>query len=146
MFQGHFTYQTIVKADKNDVWDFFENPRNLEELTTFPKVIVLSSDKTDIREVVKLRVYAGMITFSWEAVVTESKKPHYFVDKGERLPFPLIDWKHQHSFTQWGSMTGITDSVYFKSYVPAWIVKAALQQMFKARKQAVKKLFNYSNV
>ncbi|MDQ0299007.1 ligand-binding SRPBCC domain-containing protein [Salibacterium salarium] len=139
MFQGIFTYQTIVKADVYDVWSFFQNLNMLERLTTFPKVQVLPSERESF---IKLRIQAGILTFYWYANIIESKEPIYFIDAGQSLPFPFIDWIHKHLFTQWGCLTGITDYVYFKSYVPSWMVKTGLKQMFRSREKALKQFFS----
>lgn len=143
MFNGSIEYQTVVKASRIDVWNFFQDSKALEELTDFPKVSVLSNGTSNAGESVEIQIKAGPIKCRWVSVITDSKQEEYFVDEGKDIPFPLIKWKHTHSFQSLGNgeLTGITDHVEFESYAPASAIKAGLYNMFKDREKALQKQF-----
>ncbi|WP_252315640.1 hypothetical protein [Sinobaca sp. H24] len=143
MFNGSIEYQTVVKASRIDVWNFFQDSKALEELTDFPKVSVLSDGTSNAGESVEIQITAGPIKCNWVSAITESKQEEYFVDEGKDIPFPLIKWKHTHSFQSLGDgeLTGITDHVEFESYAPSLFIKAGLYNMFKDREKALQKQF-----
>ncbi|RKD75480.1 ligand-binding SRPBCC domain-containing protein [Sinobaca qinghaiensis] len=143
MFKGSIEYQTIVKAPRSEVWNFFQDSKALEGLTDFPKVTVLSNGESKAGETVEIQIEAGPLKANWLSAITESKEEEFFVDIGQEMPFPLIKWKHTHSFQALaeGELTGITDHVEFESYVPSVFIKAGLYNMFKDREKALQSQF-----
>ncbi|MFB5660694.1 hypothetical protein [Alteribacillus sp. HJP-4] len=142
MFKSNFTAQTIVAAPLEEVWEFFQNPKALESLTTFPQVLVISPSKTEEGALITLEIQSGFFSLEWTSRITEVKELSRFVDEGLNIPFPFISWKHEHSFQDFGDFTGIADSVTFSSYLPAFLIKLGLKRMFRDRGIAVKKHFS----
>ncbi|PSL50811.1 ligand-binding SRPBCC domain-containing protein [Salsuginibacillus halophilus] len=136
---GRLAYTTKIQAPVNEVWAYFQNPKNLESLTTFPKVHV-KNDAKDIYHV-PLVIRVGPLKFHWESRISEIEEGNYFVDEGEVLPFPFQAWQHTHMFVPTRSGTNMIDKVQFEAAVPDLCVKAGLYQMFKSREAAVKEMF-----
>ena len=57
MFKGVFEAQTVVPASREEVWNYFGDPVQLEEMTEFPEVEVESSGKTEAGAEIRLYLY-----------------------------------------------------------------------------------------
>ncbi|MFB4162535.1 hypothetical protein ACE1TI_01595 [Alteribacillus sp. JSM 102045] len=84
MFKGEFTYQTIVKADREKVWEFFIDPKTLEHLTSFPKINVLHGDQTAEGEFIHLRIDIGFRKMDWKGKIVQAEKPSHIIDIGKQ--------------------------------------------------------------
>lgn len=145
MFKGVFEAQTVVAASREEVWNYFQDPVQLEEMTQFPEVEVESSGKTESGTEIRLYLYFGIWKTVWDSVITYVDAPKAFQDQGKKLPFPFTAWKHTHTFQELGPLTGVHDYIEFESVVPAWMVKCFLSGMFKSRKAFVVKQFSPEN-
>ncbi|SFL57952.1 SRPBCC family protein [Salibacterium qingdaonense] len=137
MFHGTFVYQTLLPADRWEVWRFFDNPANLENITKPGNIKVNYGDDQNIH--IDLR--AGGLSLTWRAVITERRELDYFIDEAVSPPFPLISWKHHHSLHTLDMFTGVTDYISFESRVPASVIKPVLEWMFTQRKRELMKIF-----
>ncbi|MFD2704925.1 SRPBCC family protein [Salibacterium lacus] len=138
MFHGTFVYQTLLPADRYDVWQFFDDPVNLEKITK-PGGITVRRGDADQKIHIDIRT-AGML-LTWNALITERREPDYFIDEAVSPPFPLISWKHYHSLHTLDMFTGVTDYISFESRVPVSFIKPVLQWMFTQRKRELLKIF-----
>ena len=54
----------------------------------------------------------------WISLITEtqeSEKGYYFIDEGQKLPFPLKKWRHKHTIEAHNGGTRIIDDMTFSS-------------------------------
>jgi ligand-binding SRPBCC domain-containing protein len=54
----------------------------------------------------------------WVSLITESVETEeysYFVDEGQKLPFPLTYWRHKHLIKKAGPYSLIIDDIEFKT-------------------------------
>ncbi|SDG94076.1 Ligand-binding SRPBCC domain-containing protein [Alteribacillus persepolensis] len=142
MFNGQFYDQTIINADIWDVWSFFKNPQNIVRLTHFPVVSIESVEQNKTGTIITLQIDTKVKNVYWQAKITDVKPPRQFIDVGERMPYPLTDWKHVHSFEQWGELVCVTDTIMFESKWPAWLIKQGLKAMFTGRKKYLRSHFS----
>ncbi|WP_100399451.1 SRPBCC family protein [Bacillus sp. FJAT-44742] len=142
MFSGEFTYETTIHDKKEDVWEFFLYTSNLEKLSGFPKVKVVDGERTEEGETIQLQIKGGLVSPVWKARITEVNEGNYFIDKGEKLPFPFITWQHIHRFIEEDNMTIMKDEVAYTSWLPPAVVKTGLKQMFKDREKKIKTIFS----
>ncbi|SFP03678.1 SRPBCC family protein [Salibacterium halotolerans] len=139
MFYGTFVYQTLLPAGRYEVWRFFDNPANLENITKPGDIKVNHGDDG---QNIHIDLQLGGMSFTWRALVTERREPNYFIDEAVSPPFPLIRWKHHHSLHSLDVFTGVTDYISFESSIPAFLIRPGLQWMFAQRKRELLKIFN----
>ncbi len=83
----------------------------------------------------------------WISVITSrqmDKRKYVFVDEGERLPFGLKTWKHEHSVLKKGEgITIIMDNIHFTSQnrILDFLMYPLLFLAFYPRKFTYKKYF-----
>ena len=139
---------TIIPAPRDEVFAFFETPRNLEKLT--PK----GMDFT-IREIDDLPVKPGFRAYTikwlflptrWVTIFEEYDPPHGFTDVQAKGPYRL--WRHEHSFEDLGDRTLMRDRVQYElpfgilgSIAHRLIVARQLKRIFDYRARRIRKLF-----
>ncbi len=140
---------TVIPAPRQEVFAFFENPRNLEKLT--PKAIDLS-----IREIDDLPVKPGFrivytikwlfLPIRWVTLIEEYDPPHGFTDVQAEGPYRLF--RHVHSFEDLGDRTLMHDRVQYElpfgilgSIAHRLIVARQLRRIFDYRSRRIRKLF-----
>ncbi|WP_216829493.1 SRPBCC family protein [Alkalihalobacterium elongatum] len=137
MGKGTFRYETIINAPLSEVWDFFKSAENLAVITSFPKIKLSSDPRTVEGNLIEMELDFGVMKKSWVASIVEVKEKEYFIDTGLKLPFPFVEWKHQHRFEAVGKQTKMTDIVNYKASVPNLFVTLVLKQMFTGRKKVL---------
>ena len=140
MGQGKFNYETKIDKEFEEVWTFFSTADNLAKITSFPKVRILSDPSTTPGNTIKMQFNFFIFRISWHSKITK-KEQTYFIDEGEKLPFPFKEWKHTHKFKEDGKLTVMTDIVEYDASVPDFFVKFILNQMFSGREKEIKKYF-----
>ncbi|GAE24818.1 hypothetical protein JCM9140_770 [Halalkalibacter wakoensis JCM 9140] len=140
-----FTYRTHIHAPIETVWNFFSTADNLAKITTFPKVTILTNPSTTKGNTILMKLNFFFLSAHWASVIEDVEAPHFFIDKGEKIPFPFKEWHHKHRFYSLGSQTVMEDIVTFKAWVPSYISKPILTNMFKEREEAIRKEFNNGN-
>jgi len=122
----------------DEVFTFFSNPRNLQELT--PDHVgfrILNEGEIEMKEGATvnclLTVY-GFVSIKWDCLIQHWDPPHRFVDIQTKGPFR--SWAHEHAFVDEGDSTLIQDHVQYR--VPGGRLAHAL---FVKRDQL--KVFNH---
>ncbi|TVP82774.1 MAG: hypothetical protein EA344_10930 [Alkalicoccus sp.] len=140
MFKGTFHYRTKMNKPLSDVWSFFQYNRNLAAITSFPKLTLQGDEKVFEGAVIHLKMNFFIIRLSWESKISQVQPLRYFIDEGEKLPFPFTKWQHKHEFIELRpGWTLMTDQVRFTSLVPAVFIKIMLYGMFSDRKRKLEK-------
>ncbi|MGY4689701.1 SRPBCC family protein [Salibacterium sp. K-3] len=140
MFRGTFQYQTLLPANRDEVWQFFNDPANLEKLTDAGGATVKQEGESG--DELRIDAWISGIKVVWNAFITERRQPEYFVDEAVSPPFPLRRWRHHHSFQTLERFTGVTDHVTFESWIPVWVIKLGLKWMFTNRRRELLKIFS----
>tara|TARA_Y100000739_G_C20310926_1_gene329878 strand:+ start:97 stop:555 length:459 start_codon:yes stop_codon:yes gene_type:complete len=111
-------YTTIIDADIEQVWNFFSNPKNLEELT--PKNMKFEIKNTDDTSMYAGKLIAYNITplaripMTWVTEITQHKQQDYFIDEQRFGPYKF--WHHLHKFIEEEGKTKMIDEVSFAYY------------------------------
>jgi ligand-binding SRPBCC domain-containing protein len=98
-----------------EAWDFFSNPKNLEEITPNDMSFIIKNDPPE-------KMYAGMIItykvtplfnipLNWTTEITHVNEPHFFIDDQKSGPFKT--WHHQHHFREIEGGVEMTDIVNY---------------------------------
>jgi ligand-binding SRPBCC domain-containing protein len=138
VFKLDFVYETTFEESLEEVWGFFETAENLVQITSFPKVKLLSDPSTREGNLIKMELQFPLLTLEWDSFISEMRRHDYFVDEGARLPFPFRTWKHTHRFYRRENLTMMEDRVELTAHVPAWMVRAFLISMFRQREVLTK--------
>lgn len=139
MFIGEFIYKTRLPIKKEVAWNFFNDISNLVQITTFPKITIVSHNGTKKGSVTELDLNFFLFRKKWALTYTDVEEGKYFTDHSNTVPFPFKSWEHTHSFIEVGDETVMIDKVKFESYVPSFIAKIGLTIMFEGRKHSLKK-------
>ena len=130
-----------VERPIEEVFDFFSDPRNLEQITPpWLRFRVLDDAAEPLREGSELRYRLKVRGFplSWRSLISRWDPPHCFVD--EQLQGPYSRWVHTHSFEGRGEGTVVRDSVEYAvpggSLVDRLFVRPDLERIFDYRVQS----------
>jgi ligand-binding SRPBCC domain-containing protein len=149
---GVFTlYSTqIINTSMKNVWDYFSNPENLNQMTPAEMRFRITSGPSKT-------MYAGMIISykvkllpmihtNWVTEITHVEPLKYFIDVQLFGPYTL--WHHQHHFEEQEGGVLMTDTVTFKiplgifGRIASPFVKKKLSRIFAFRKAFIEKMFN----
>lgn len=110
---------TLVASPLQRVIEGFDERLFLKLNPPFPLVKLKRFDGCLTGDKVWIELNFILFRQQWHAEIIEqasSEKRFYFVDKGERLPFFLKDWHHQHTLESDGEQTTlITDNIHFST-------------------------------
>ena len=131
------------------VFPFFGSARNLERITP-PflrfRIRCVSSDPLEAGSLIEYGLRLNRLPIRWRTLIEEWEPPHRFVDLQVRGPFR--QWRHCHTFSDYGDRTLVGDAVDFDLYcralarttLLAWIDKN-LQAIFAYRQLATARAF-----
>jgi ligand-binding SRPBCC domain-containing protein len=141
---------TVLRGSLEEVFAFFENPRNLETITP-PWLgfrIVSTTDDT-VREGTRIRYRLRVhgIPMSWESRITEYVANSHFAD--EQIAGPYARWYHRHVFRQVAGGVEMTDEVDYRLPFGAlgrlvhWlVVRHELKRIFDYRAEVIARQFS----
>lgn len=118
-----------VPATPEDVFSFFADPFNLDELTPASlRFEILTPAPIEVREgtVIDYRLSIHRIPLRWRSLITSWEPPHRFVDEQVRGPYRY--WRHEHLFSERAGGTLIRDHVRYSS--PGRILEPILHRLF----------------
>jgi ligand-binding SRPBCC domain-containing protein len=128
-----------------EVFPFFSDARNLEELTppwlrfhveTPPPIVIAEGTLIDYR----LRVRG--VPVRWQSEIAAWAPPLRFVDRQRRGPYRL--WLHEHTFERIGDETLVRDRVDYTArggVIAGWIVSRDLRRIFGYRHARLAEIF-----
>lgn len=135
---------------REQAWNFFSNPANLEDITpSWLKFRILSDAGEEIYPgmLIKYRVSAiANIPMNWVTEITQAEREKYFIDEQRFGPYKF--WHHQHHFRAVENGVEIRDIVnyalpfgIFGRLAHAVKVKGQLQEIFEFRRQFLEEKF-----
>ncbi|WP_143959370.1 SRPBCC family protein [Litoribacter populi] len=138
--------KTLVNQDIGKVKSQF-NSELLQKLSPpFPKVTIKRFDGIDLDNQFEMELNFGFFTQRWLGKVTrsyEGKESFFFIDEGDKLPFFLKSWKHQHLLISKNGKTEIVDNITFegRALPLTLLLYPAMWLQFLYRKPIYKRLF-----
>jgi len=125
-----------VAAPIDEVFAFFDDPRNLGRLMPPPVSIRLESIEPDpprAGSIFTFRYGIGPLRRSWTVRLVERSAPHRFVD--ETLAGPVARFHHEHAFAASVRGTWISDAIDYRigpagrigavvDWLAGWVMRA----------------------
>ena len=142
-----------VPGKISDVFEFFENPLNLERITppwlSF-RVVSSTDTQVQLRTTISYRLYWQIFPLSWDSVISEYQQDVCFAD--EMIRGPYRSWHHRHRFRSVEGSIEMTDTVHYSlplgpigNLLHALIIRQQLESIFDYRKQAIEEIFGASD-
>ena len=140
-----FEHSQVVARSRDEVFEFFSNAENLEELTPpWLRFRILTAAPIHMHRGARidytLRLHG--IPIRWTSEISEWEPPFYFVDKQVRGPYRL--WVHEHRFDSLPEGTRVSDHVRYA--VPGghlanrFVVAPDLARVFRFRRERLGKM------
>lgn len=138
-----------IPAPLEDVFQFFEDPRNLARITP-PNMNfrITKMDKPPVRPGFRIKYeikWLG-IGLPWITTITEYEPRRRFLDVQTKGPYAT--WEHEHTFEQVGRHTVMRDRVRYQlpfgilgSIVHRLIVRRQLEHIFDYRTQRIREMY-----
>ncbi len=137
--------KTLVDAELPSVWERFDQELFLALNPPFPPVKLLKFEGSETGNEVALELNFFLFKQKWVSIITNhsvSETAIEFTDEGERLPFFLIAWKHQHRLERTEKGTYIIDNIQYRAPMGlSWLLYPALWLQFLYRKPIYKRYF-----
>jgi ligand-binding SRPBCC domain-containing protein len=141
--------QQSVGRPRDEVFDFFSDPANLERITPSSLRFQILSDKAPVMRagtVIDYRLQVAGVGFRWRTLITVWEPNLRFVDVQERGPYQL--WRHTHEFEDApGGGTLVRDRVEYQlplgrlgRIAHRLFVERQLRAIFAFRRQAIERL------
>jgi ligand-binding SRPBCC domain-containing protein len=143
-----FSFQAELWLPRNraDVFDFFANALNLEEITPpWLQFHVTSSLPIEMREGTEIQYRLKIRGFPvrWRSRITVWEPPNCFVD--EQLQGPYRRWVHEHRFSDARGGTLCEDRVQYAplggALVNALLVRPDVAKIFAYRSERLQAIF-----
>jgi ligand-binding SRPBCC domain-containing protein len=139
-----FTSELWLPRPRDEVFQFFSDAANLEELTPpwlhfeiqTPTIVLRPGVRIDYR----LRLYG--VPLRWQSEITRWEPPDLFVDEQRRGPYRR--WVHTHAFADERGGTRVSDAVEFEvpfGWLAGGLVMRDVRRIFAFRAQALEKRF-----
>lgn len=140
MKQYLIRHEQLVARPLNEVFAFFEKPRNMVLITPpTMKFVCLTPHPIALRNgtIIEYSVRVFGYRIHWTAIITDYLPPYKFVDVQLRGPYAF--WHHTHSFDESSRGTLIVDEVRY--VLPFGILGRLAHALFVKRK--IEKIFKY---
>ncbi|MGH7871555.1 MAG: SRPBCC family protein [Candidatus Binatia bacterium] len=132
---------------RDQVFDFFADPRNLEQLTpNWLHFEIVNRPDIAIRQGTRLdyRLRMRGIPLRWQSEIAAWEPPHRFVDRQTNGPYSL--WVHEHTFSECDSGTMVGDNVEYAvpggALVQRFLVAPDLERIFRYRHRMLEEIFS----
>lgn len=136
---------------RNEVFEFFANAHNLEELTppflNF-QVLTPSPIPMQVGTTIDYQLRIHGLPIRWRSLISAWQPPYRFVDEQVRGPYTL--WHHEHTFEERDTGTLIRDVVNY-SVPGGWIINTLfvqrdLEKIFDYRRKQMQQRFGGRSV
>lgn len=140
--------EQLLARGLEEVFAFFSDPFNLEELTP-PwlrfRVVGTSTPVVEEGTTIDYRLRVHGIPIRWRSLIREWDPPHAFVDEQVRGPYRT--WVHRHRFRATGEGVVVGDRVDYD--VPCAVlvgsfVRRDLERIFAYRQERLARVFSES--
>ena len=138
-----------IPKSMEDTFEFFQNEKNLEDITPPSlnfKVLKKSTDKIEKGSLIDYKLKINGIPIKWRTLIATWNPPESFSDY--QLKGPYKKWDHTHNFRPLGSGTLMEDRVIYKlplglvgRIFAMWYVKKDVNKIFNYRWDKVKDMF-----
>lgn len=146
LVRGSLERELLLPRPRDEVFAFFEDPRNLEGITPPSLRFHLLPPKpretrrgTLIAYVLRIRG----VPVPWLTRITEHDAPRRFVDR--QLVGPYLSWVHTHTFEEAAEGTRVRDRVEYAhlggALVERRLVRPDLERIFDHRREALLRRF-----
>jgi ligand-binding SRPBCC domain-containing protein len=145
-----FRQEHWIQRPIDEVFSFFSEARNLEEITPpWVGFRILSMSTGSIQEGTEIRYRLRLhgVPIHWLTEILEWNPPYKFVDVQRSGPYKL--WRHTHEFEAVDGGTRMIDNVEYAlpfgvlgRIAHAMMVRRDVQQIFNYRRQRIETVFN----
>jgi ligand-binding SRPBCC domain-containing protein len=132
---------------RDQVFDFFADPRNLEQLTpSWLHFEIVTRPEIAIRQGTRLEYRLRMrgIPIRWQSEIAVWEPPLRFVDRQTKGPYSL--WLHEHTFDECDGGTMVGDNVEYAvpggRLVQRFLVAPDLERIFRYRHRMLEQIFS----
>lgn len=128
-----------------EIFAFFEDPRNLEALTPpwlHFRILRPAPDRMEKGTFVHYLLRIRGIPVWWGTLITRHEPPHVFTDR--QLWGPYLVWVHTHTFEPEGTGTRVRDHVRYQHLGGRWVerrVRRDLEEIFAYRRKELARRF-----
>jgi ligand-binding SRPBCC domain-containing protein len=136
-----------VPQERNRIFQFFADPRNLERLTPpWLHFETLTAPETSLRRgtLLDYRLRLHGFRLRWQSEIKRWDPPHSFVDRQTRGPYSF--WEHEHTFVKKDAGTLVADHVEYAVpggwLVQKFLVSPDLERIFRFRHRVLKEIFD----
>ncbi|MFC2135507.1 hypothetical protein ACFLTH_12915 [Bacteroidota bacterium] len=134
-------YEQHLPVSKEECWNFFSNPVNLEKITPPDMNFEIKSELPDAvyaGQIIeyKIKLFPG-VKASWVTEITQVDEGNYFIDEQRFGPYKF--WHHQHHFIPTKDGILARDIVHYG--LPFGFLGRIAQRLFIRRK--LKFIFDY---
>jgi ligand-binding SRPBCC domain-containing protein len=137
----------FLSADRDKVFKFFADPRNLERITpSWLRFEIITPSDSVIKQgtLLDYRLRLRGIPLRWQSEISVWEPPHRFVDRQTRDPY--LVWVHEHSFAEHEGGTIVGDCVGYAvpggRLVQKFFVAPELERIFDFGRRTLEQLFN----
>ncbi len=141
-----FESEQRVARPLEEVFAFFTEPKNLEEITPpWLRFKILTPGDLEMRSGMKIdyRLRLHGIPLKWQSKITVWDPPFRFVDEQVRGPYRL--WRHEHTFLEKEDGTLVGDRVDYAvlggRLVQRFLVVRDVERIFEYRRQKLAEIF-----
>lgn len=137
---------TLIKAPREDVFRFFEDPKNLERITPgWLGLTIREIDEPPMRKGFRIEhtLRWMFVRLKWDVVIKDYEPPRYFADEQTKGPYKY--WRHVHTFDEANGGTLMRDRVQYElpfgalgSITHALVVKRQLRSIFDYRNRQIR--------
>lgn len=137
-----------------EVFQFFEDPRNLARITP-PELgfVVRTSGRIEMRQgaTIDYTIRWLGLPVRWRTLISEYQPPECFVDEQTRGPYKL--WRHSHHFKEVNGTSVISDRVEYElpmgilgRWAHALLVGRQLRGIFAYRQRAIAQILGVPGI
>jgi ligand-binding SRPBCC domain-containing protein len=142
----HFECGLWLPRPRKEVFEFFANALNLEEITpSWLKFRVVTPNPIHMQlgTEIEYRLRIRDIPVRWQSRITVWDPPHRFVD--EQIRGPYRAWIHEHRFTEQSRGTLCEDSVQYTPFggtlINKLLVEGDIRKIFAYRSERLQEFF-----
>ncbi len=138
---------TPVEQDFKAVFNQFNQDLFLKLAPAFPKLNLIRFDGSMPGDMVIVELDFMLFRQRWESVISERQETEqmaYFTDLGQKLPWPLRYWQHQHLVSK--NIAGgaiVSDIIQFRTFstILDWLIYPIFRAQFAQRKPIYTRVF-----
>ena len=141
MKEFHLERSIVVKRSLAEVYEFFSDPANLQELTP-PwldfRVVGSATEAVEVGTTIDYRLKVRGLPIRWRSLISAWDPPRSFVDEQVKGPYRM--WHHTHTFEEIGEGVRVGDIVRYA--VPGGLLFEGLVERLLVGPD-VRRIFNY---